>query len=90
MIEIAFACVMIGEWMERTLLFLKKRKLRSRSRLVFRAVPDTVRYSQDLIAKKKAPVHRSAIAFVRSVGLCLCNRKRTHPGSAFCCFGGGS
>ena len=89
-IDTAFAFVRSGECMGRILLFRKKRRFRRRSRLVFRSVPDTVRYSQDLIAKKKAPVHKSAIAFVLSVGLCLCSCRRTHPGRAFCCFGGGS
>ena len=89
-IEMALACMMCGEERGRTLLWRKNRKFRSRSRLVLRSVPETVRYSQDLMAKKKAPVQRSAMAFVLSVGVFLNRRRRIHPGRAFCCFGGGS
>ena len=86
----ALACMRCGEDSGRILLCLKNRRFRRRSRFVFRSVPDTVRYSQDLMAKKKAPVQRSAMALVLSVVLFLYNRRRTHPGRAFCCFGGGS
>jgi hypothetical protein len=44
-----------------TLLFLKNLRLRSRRGLV-RREPVTWVYSHDLIAKKKAPMARSAVA----------------------------
>ena len=41
------------------------------SRLVLRWSPEMERYSHDLMAKKNAPVQRSAIARARSVVLFL-------------------
>ena len=66
---------------------LKNRMFLSLKRLFFRFGPVTARYSHDLIAKKYAPVHRSDIAFDRSVLRIRYNCFSTMPGSAFCCFG---
>ena len=74
----------IGFW------FLKKRRLRNLSLFVFLSGPGTVRYSHDLMAKKNAPVHRSAIATAHAVVFTRNNRFRMQPGSAFCGRGAGS
>ena len=71
-------------------LFLKNRKLRNRSLLVLRDGPVTVRYSQLRSAKKKAPPHRSAMAFDLSVVVDRNRCIRRQLGKAFWCFAAGS
>jgi hypothetical protein len=49
-------------------------------------VPDTFRYSQDLMAKKKAPMKRSHIAFSNFVVAIWWNFLSIEPVIAACCF----
>jgi hypothetical protein len=71
------------------LLFRKNRKFWSLRGFV-RQVPVTWAYSQDLIAKKKAPIARLAVAFSAGVEkgswAWTCMFSRTEAVIAFCCF----
>jgi hypothetical protein len=53
-------------------------------------VPFTLRYSHERIAKKKAPMNKSHIAFSNLVVAILWNFWRIEPVTAACCLGGGS
>ena len=68
----------------------KKRRFLSRRRFVLRKCPVTDKYSHDLIAKKNAPMVRSAIARARGVDVLAFILMRTHAGMAFCLLAGGS
>jgi hypothetical protein len=73
-----------GSSKDMTLLFRKNRKFWSRRGFV-RRVPVTWTYSQDLIAKKKAPIARPAVAFSAGVGkgswawACMFSRTEAAP-----------
>ena len=78
---------LLFEWAS-SLPFVKKRMSCWRRILVRRFSSGRLvwRYSQDLMAKKKAPVASWAIAMFSAEVFLVASCRRTQAGRAFCCF----
>ena len=59
--------------------------LRRKTSVLRFSICGTLRYSQDLIAKKNAPIESCDVAFWVSDEFILANSLRTQAGRAFCC-----